>query len=278
MAKWGQGDPRWIVEDRADATNVNNWHWTEKDASEWSKSQLKELFKGLKIEDDDLTCELTSVSKVDGEASVNNRKAKTIVFYEWKLVIDWKGTSSPDGIPIRGTVEIPNLSEEVDVEDLEVIVNVKSDSDDGWKLKEMIRNKGAALLRSTAGTYIQKLKTEFSQGMQLPKHPSQEVAKAGKSSPKTAIDAFKNGASCKQGGSESANSSSLGCPIATKKLTLEEEFKTTADELYATFTDRERVKAFTAGPVEIEAAKGGRFSLFTGNVTGEFTELVSETS
>jgi activator of HSP90 ATPase len=70
MAKWGQGDPRWIVEDRADATNVNNWHWTEKDASEWSKSQLKELFKGLKIEDDDLTCELTSVSKVDGEASV----------------------------------------------------------------------------------------------------------------------------------------------------------------------------------------------------------------
>ena len=27
MAKWGQGDPRWIVEERADATNVNNWHW-----------------------------------------------------------------------------------------------------------------------------------------------------------------------------------------------------------------------------------------------------------
>ncbi|PKU40344.1 hypothetical protein llap_9357 [Limosa lapponica baueri] len=28
MAKWGQGDPRWIVEERADATNVNNWHWS----------------------------------------------------------------------------------------------------------------------------------------------------------------------------------------------------------------------------------------------------------
>lgn len=27
MAKWGQGDPRWIVEERADGTNVNNWHW-----------------------------------------------------------------------------------------------------------------------------------------------------------------------------------------------------------------------------------------------------------
>lgn len=27
MAKWGQGDPRWIVEEREDGTNVNNWHW-----------------------------------------------------------------------------------------------------------------------------------------------------------------------------------------------------------------------------------------------------------
>ena len=27
MAKWGEGDPRWIVEERPDSTNVNNWHW-----------------------------------------------------------------------------------------------------------------------------------------------------------------------------------------------------------------------------------------------------------
>jgi hypothetical protein len=27
MAKWGEGDPRWIVEDRADGTNADNWHW-----------------------------------------------------------------------------------------------------------------------------------------------------------------------------------------------------------------------------------------------------------
>ena len=29
MAKWGEGDPRWIVEQRADSHNVNNWHWKE---------------------------------------------------------------------------------------------------------------------------------------------------------------------------------------------------------------------------------------------------------
>ncbi|CAF5172930.1 unnamed protein product, partial [Rotaria magnacalcarata] len=26
----GKSDPRWIVEDRPDATNPNNWHWKEK--------------------------------------------------------------------------------------------------------------------------------------------------------------------------------------------------------------------------------------------------------
>lgn len=41
MAKWGEGDPRWIVEDRPDATNVNNWHWTERNADNWSKAKIK---------------------------------------------------------------------------------------------------------------------------------------------------------------------------------------------------------------------------------------------
>jgi hypothetical protein len=29
------------VEERPDATNVNNWHWTEKNADAWSKSKIK---------------------------------------------------------------------------------------------------------------------------------------------------------------------------------------------------------------------------------------------
>jgi len=39
MAKVGEGDARWIVEDRADGTNVNNWHWKEKDALSWSEKR-----------------------------------------------------------------------------------------------------------------------------------------------------------------------------------------------------------------------------------------------
>ena len=51
MAKWGEGDPRWIVEERPDATNVNNWHWTEKNADAWSKKKLEALLVNCVIED-----------------------------------------------------------------------------------------------------------------------------------------------------------------------------------------------------------------------------------
>jgi len=36
-------------------------------------------------------CEITKLTKVEGEASANNRKAKLIFFYEWELTADWKG-------------------------------------------------------------------------------------------------------------------------------------------------------------------------------------------
>ncbi|XP_011926382.1 PREDICTED: activator of 90 kDa heat shock protein ATPase homolog 1 isoform X3 [Cercocebus atys] len=89
MAKWGEGDPRWIVEERADATNVNNWHWTERDASNWSTDKLKTLFLAVQVQNEEGKCEVTEVSKLDGEASINNRKGKLIFFYEWSVKLNW---------------------------------------------------------------------------------------------------------------------------------------------------------------------------------------------
>ena len=56
MAKWGEGDPRWIVEDRPDATNVNNWHWSEKNATKWVLGETSD------VEDEDQDQIVTSHS------------------------------------------------------------------------------------------------------------------------------------------------------------------------------------------------------------------------
>ena len=73
MAKWGEGDPRWIVEERPDATNVNNWHWSEKDASKWSQDRLKTLLLDVAFEADGKRVRINEVDTVSGEAIVNNR-------------------------------------------------------------------------------------------------------------------------------------------------------------------------------------------------------------
>ena len=38
-------------------------------------------------------CEIKELTKLEGEASANNRKAKLIFFYEWEVSGDWKGNS-----------------------------------------------------------------------------------------------------------------------------------------------------------------------------------------
>lgn len=66
---------------------------TERDATNWSSDKLKSLMVGLSVENEEGSCEVTEVSKLDGEASINNRKGKLIFFYEWNLKANWIGES-----------------------------------------------------------------------------------------------------------------------------------------------------------------------------------------
>uniref|UniRef100_UPI00398E859C activator of 90 kDa heat shock protein ATPase homolog 1b n=1 Tax=Pristiophorus japonicus TaxID=55135 RepID=UPI00398E859C len=267
MAKWGQGDPRWIVEERADATNVNNWHWTERDASNWSVDKLKSLMLAVNVENEEGMCKVTEVSKVDGEASINNRKGKLIFFFEWNIHMAWTGTSKT-GIKYQGNVEIPNLSDENDVDEVDVIVGLAKDEPD-TQLLALMKNDGASKIREALLNYIDALKLEFTQGMILPtingvsKEPSQ---------PKLKVDLQ---AKITTGQLPSQNIPD-GVKIPTCKINLKDRFMTSPEELYRIFITQELIQAFTHAPAVVEAAKGGKFQLLDGNVSGEFLELVSE--
>lgn len=64
---------------------------TERDVSAWSSERLRQLLLGVRVEGPQGVCQLTDVSKLDGEASINNRKGKLIFFYEWHLKAGWLG-------------------------------------------------------------------------------------------------------------------------------------------------------------------------------------------
>jgi activator of HSP90 ATPase len=73
--------------------------------------------------------------------------------------------------------------------------------------------------------------------------------------------------------------SNHGSIVNTTTVTDSEEFRTTAEELYQTFTDPGRIAAFTRSPPKVfeGAKKGGKFELFGGNVSGEYVELEQPT-
>ncbi|KAG8126368.1 putative AHA1 activator of heat shock 90 protein [Naja naja] len=268
MAKWGEGDPRWIVEQRADATNVNNWHWTERDASSWSSEKLKALFLTVRVENEEGTCEVTEVSKLDGEASINNRKGKLIFFYEWNIKLSWKGTSKT-GVIYKGHVEIPNLSDENDMDDIEINVGLAKDEPD-TNLLYLMKQEGAKQISNAMETYISTLKTEFTQGMILPTVNGEQSE--SQNHPVHKADKYKIN---EQVAGNSSASKSVGVKIPTCKINLKDIFLTSPEDLYRVFITQEMVQAFTHSSAVVEGDKGGKFQLLNGSVTGEFIELVS---
>ncbi|NP_001080157.1 AHA1, activator of heat shock 90kDa protein ATPase homolog 1 S homeolog [Xenopus laevis] len=265
MAKWGEGDPRWIVEMRADATNVNNWHWTERDATSWSLAKIKELMMGIRVESEEGTCDITEVSKLEGEASINNRKGKLIFFYEWDIKLNWTGVSK-SGVKYKGYVEIPNLSDENDPSEVEIRVSMAKDEPE-TNLIGVMRKQGSKQIREAVAQYISMLKSEFTQGMILPtangvSHNISEIKQ------KTETNMPQTG--------KTQTCQNAGVKIPTCKVTIKDTFLTSPEELYRVLTRQELVQGFTHAPASLTADKGGKFQLLGGNVSGEFKELEPE--
>ena len=70
-----------------------------------------------------VSAKIKEVTKCEGEATANNRKAKLIFFYEWTISGDWEGSlkANDNKTIYKGTFDINNLSEEYEVKDVHVI-------------------------------------------------------------------------------------------------------------------------------------------------------------
>ncbi|KAM9983875.1 hypothetical protein ACTFIY_000612 [Dictyostelium cf. discoideum] len=122
MAKVGEGDPRWIVENREDGHNVNGWHWSEKDCLPWSKNTIGGLFdKKVIQETDEYTFKISSTPVVSGECTANNRKGKTIFLYELDVKMNWEVIFKPKKVlpppPTTTTTKSKGAADDIDEED-----------------------------------------------------------------------------------------------------------------------------------------------------------------
>lgn len=148
MAKLGEGDARWIVQERADGTNVHGWHWQEKDVIKWSRTRLTELLSDQQLlkGEDQVEITTTTVDSVTGEALINNRKQKLIPSYELAVKGQWKGQikdgSQTTVASATGTFQLPYISDENADEDPELTVSLADEGSGQQRLKQAFVNKG----------------------------------------------------------------------------------------------------------------------------------------
>jgi len=260
MALVGQGDPRWIVTNREDGANVNQWHWTELDFSKWAENRTVELLTGLTLDNEKIIANTKDVT-CKGEVSVNTRKQKTIFLYELEVHFNWEGElKSLSGKTFKGSVNIPYISEENDDEDFEIRVTVDGDHKDGESMRSEVRSKLIPLLKEKIPQMLQEMRGVATGKTKLPPK-KQAVIKMDTvettSSPPPPVAAQK----------ESPKLPAQ--PKGFESFTLTEKFRCRPVDLFECFVEPNRVRAYAGGDAIVSREKGGKFSLFGGSVEGE---------
>lgn len=274
MARWGEGDPRWICEQRPDAVNPSNWHWVEKNATPWSRERLTELLTKKSFGEGPLKVDLLDFKKLEGDATANNRKSKLIFLYEWNVEISFLGTVADSEIEYKGIVEIPNFSDENDAHEIEISVQIDERGPHEQQIRELIHKKGLEFIRSQIAIYLKELKEEYSKDLILPTNNDkpQIVVKS-----KTMMDKkpFQNIVPEKNVNARPDQQSYTpsGSVSATKSLELTQSFKVPPERLYEILTKPEFVKIWAGGSSTINSSPGGEFSLIGGAFSGSIISM-----
>ena len=230
--------------------------------------------------------DLLEFKKLEGEATANNRKAKLIFLFEWEIEIKFQGwlslnelkivniftsflaTVAGSDIVYEGHLEIPNLSDENEASEVDVVVELTTRGTHENEIKHIGNHEIRDLIRQQLETYIRELKEEFSKGLILPtEKPKPQVISQGKTN---VVDkrAFQNEVIADKKASQSKPVSSG--PVEVKSFETRETMKVPPERLYEILTQPDLVKAWTNGPAQIDAKSGGSFSLLGGQITGTF--------
>lgn len=273
MAKFGEGDKRWIVEDRPDGTNVHNWHWNEKDCLPWSKKRLGELLENITILEGEggLWVQTTDVESVTGDAYVNIRKGKIIPGYEIAIRAAWKGEAK-DGngnslAKVSGIFEFPYVADENADEDPEIKVQVKDESPVGQRLREAFLAKGKPVVLKKLAQFVK----EFAAGG--PAKDELEAKAPAKASEKSEKPKSTAVPATKEVPTTAVRAPQPKVKEGFKTIRLTEKFQCRPHNLYEILMNDRSWKAFTSSNAQISKEVGGMFTIFDGAVTGVNVKL-----
>lgn len=74
--------------------NPNNWHWVNKDVSEWARNYLEKNLTTISAYEGEVSAEIKKINSMDGDVDVSQRKGKVITLFDVKLQLEFEGEDS----------------------------------------------------------------------------------------------------------------------------------------------------------------------------------------
>jgi len=173
---------------------------------------------------------------------------------------------------VTGSITILEVAHDTGEDDFVFDIDIYSESKEKQPVKDLVRSKLVPQLRKELLKLAPALIAEHGKDIQ---HAPGSNPSSGISTPKY----YPETVSASKAAGPTATQTNKGGAVNTATVTDSEEFRTTAEQLYQTFTDPQRLAAFTRAPPKVfeGAKKGGKFELFGGNVSGEYLELEEPT-
>ncbi|CAO3614042.1 unnamed protein product [Cunninghamella blakesleeana] len=256
--------------------NVNNWHWVNKNCLPWSQQYFTEQLEGLKVEDNGVEAQISKMVETEGDVELCQRKGKLITIFDVRIQLAWKGKAA-DGTEASGKILIPEVAH--DTEEDEYVFDISVDNETATKqpIRDLIKKNLVPILRKKLSSFSSDMIKNHSSDVYI-ENGEKNAIQPGVTKERsnvTHINKTTTSTSTKtESTSSSSSSSSSKKKINTTTLNDVVEFQTSAQELYETLLDTQRVCAWTRGPAKISKEIGSTFELFNGNVSGKILELV----
>ena len=255
MARVGEGDPRWIVNERSDGSNVNSWHWDQKDKTNSAKDALIALFTDtVLVKNSKFMIIATELTGFEGDVTIANRKGKLRCFFEIKFNLKWSAvdTDDSDNVLSTGKFIVHDCDTQNYVEDftIDVTGEHKSGSFHAEIMKEA-RELGKKKIRELTRKFVD---SDLMSANGIPAQPMTSTSSSSVS-----------GAKKSDAGAQSAPN--------TTSITKTRTWYAKKADIYECFTHEQKVSALTRSPCKVEHSKNGKFSLLNNFISGEFLDL-----
>ncbi|PGH08484.1 hypothetical protein AJ79_05973 [Helicocarpus griseus UAMH5409] len=263
--------------------NPNNWHWVNKDASAWTKDYLDKSLTTISAEENGVTAQIKKVVSIDGDVDVSQRKGKNmkvsmllrlvngfapVIWPDFELRLRLSLGKTSDDEDVSGSINIPEVAHDTEEDEYVFEIGIYAESASKQSVKDLVRSKLVPQIRKALAQLAPALITEHGKDIQ---HAPGSNPSSGFATPTQHVQSNTQTPRTSTPSTATTRTSTVN----TTTVTATDEFRTTAEELYTTFTDPQRIAAFTrAPPRQFDGAKvGGKFSIFDGNVEGEYVKL-----